>query len=257
MTLGFDKFIDIYALKRYEKGLSIEGTRCDPDFSNVIFISIARAKELGMSIKNNNLACFRCSKSTIFLHDGDIKGFLCPVCSRKNLDRECHGCRRRYGCDTCGGTPSKVVSIASKYGKLFLCAKDMCTMPFGYYVKNNKHICSCEQDIIHALEDQDKLPKDLCNILSEWVYDPPEAWKYWNPKSIRLADLSASDKNRCLPCQIDEKYIRISGHQCNINSEVCGCSHVLGKLIDDDTRDGHDGTDSEYSEDNNTASDSE
>ena len=115
---------------------------------------------------------------------------------------------------------------------LLLCARDRCMMPFGFYIENNSLACSCELDILNALKT--KIPKDIHNILYEWTVDPG-VWEFWNYQSFRLGDMSKSQADRCLPCQIRKKYKRPNIGACYTSSiSVCDCHNPTKAEVSDE-----------------------
>ena len=189
---------------------AVEGTRCSPDKSNLISITVAFARKGKLPIRadpitgQSQLTCQSCRKATRFLYDSSI-GYVCPPClhARWGYARDCPRCGRKIGCDSCGGVADVMIEADDN---LLLCAQDRCAMPFGYYIQHGKLVCSCERDIIRGMGE--KLLTDLIPIVEEMIVDPPNAWSYWREQSVQLGDLSMSRADRCLPCQISRKYVR-------------------------------------------------
>ncbi len=215
---NIDSLIDIYSLESHYD------SNCD--YRNVILLSIEQAmiRKIPMN-KDRNLICEKCKGATIFIYDSSI-GYICPLCLylyTKNK-RNCQSCYKKQGCDSCGGMCLSMVQVFNKSDNLLLCIKNKCLMPFGYHInKSYSDIpCSCERDALYELSD--KLPKDIVSIISKMVINPQDV--YWFVgKSLLLEDLSWTNPNKCLSCQLTIKYKLVSKFDyVNGYDYVCQCS---------------------------------
>jgi hypothetical protein len=219
--------VDIYIVKtkNIHNTQMIEGTNITPNFNNVLEVLPNKAIDLGIVLnKNNNCLCKICLKVSLFVYDSFI-GFICPQCFHNQCSRirHCSICKKKAGCDTCGGKSKYMYEIEDK----LLCSQDRCLMPFGYYYPNPSLECFCEQDILKALKS--KLTTNMCSIVSKIITTTtPLADNYLQNKNIILGDLSSPIKNRCVKCQISSKYINIRqiGQSVGKNNKyiyICSC----------------------------------
>jgi hypothetical protein len=232
-----DKYCDIYCLKKNKFGL-LNNKKCIPDFSNIIFLKTKLCKQLISHnlLQSNNLSeeliCSNCDKETIYLHDTS-KGMLCPLCSYNNFGhkKSCLSCYKQIGCESCGGKSSKMFEINMSQcfrGMISLCAQDKCLMPFGHCIKTKR--CSCLLYTFYNMKN--KFCSDMYNelkdiLLSRIDISNLDIFNYNKSLNIfretKFADLSLSNNNKCLNCQISNKYKKID--KCSMNGEelICNC----------------------------------
>jgi hypothetical protein len=217
---------------------------CIHDDSNCISISLIQAIQKGIptvkiSAKNvtiTEMKCSKCLNPAMYIRKLNHE-YLCPACffiQAKTLDGvRAACCDNPLGCDSCGGvsagqnkTRGMIEISDSKYGELFLCARDECLSPFGYCISPLYHDvpCTCEYDA----------SKEIVKIMGR---DPGSVTvKYINAatpsRSERFEGLSTDFRqvsaSYCLRCQLfeDRKVVSKSWFV-DGGSKVCSCSSVF------------------------------
>ncbi len=188
----------------------------------VIPISYKKALINSMPVGKNYFYCNKCSFPTYYLWAKD-NIYLCPSCV-KDVSL-CNKCYFPIGCNSCSGISESMVNVSYENTTIILCYNDKCLMPFGY--QTNKEIkCSCDIDNFDLL--LKKIPKDIvCHNIKHYMFS-----KFHNMKreSYVLGDLTESDCNKCLKCQLLDEYITVNIQDvCHNYKEqpVCKCYDKL------------------------------
>lgn len=245
-------FVDIYSLIR--SGLNymydIDTFKLkpfEPDVKNIIFITLEEAyiKKIP-TIKQHffdnrlnpnlveiiELACCKCNHPALFIRKINNK-WLCPSCSVNELENinrlRLLCCDSPAGCDSCGGIVKPMLEIPRRDREsLLLCARNQCVMPFGYAISIKNLKCSCEIDSIRIISNH--LIDDITNIIRKYMGFERSELRH----PMILGDLTISDPNWCLPCQIAMNYkfmdweeLLVDGHK----RSDCRC-FKLGSLSD-------------------------
>lgn len=199
---------DIFCLEKHRPGLLcpvLNNKRRDfrADTDNVIY---TKGQDMTLSFRGN-LECHQCKKETQFIHTFVEGKNLCPSCAAKTSPfKHCDECKMKQWCDTCGGRSTHMVSIkTTEHGNLLLCDQDNCLMPFGFCSRSvNSMVCDCQYHVPRKL--YEKLPGDLVPIVLSYTTDKNSMEYVLTFKETIISDLTTTDKNDCIPCQIKTKY---------------------------------------------------
>ena len=243
-----DFLADIYTLKRdsFCHQPDIESSHDPllkyPDERNIIPITVSECKVkkiplttielrgIGQRILSEEMVCMSCQNPAFFIRKTGKK-WLCPLCAKSTMEDmgistrpEC--CGYPSGCDSCGGVVNRMILIHAGKKTIFLCLRDECLMPFKYCLPNNNAaVCTCEIDSLSDLKAQNVIIDDLSGTIGNYLIKKYHASR----KEMVLADLHMTRKDRCLPCQLAERYQVIDEESSNwekVDGEkvTCSCS---------------------------------
>lgn len=211
-----DKYADIYVLSKHKDIMQ------SYDVSNILFISSEQACKKKLSLSSSKeLVCTACHKETLLLWDSSV-GAVCPPCMHHRLGdlRCCSICRKKPGCDSCGGILPDMVNVENSDGEVTLCMNNACLMPFGFRISFKFLSCTCEFDIVDLLTK--KLPHPgICGIIRKMLISK-YIHSYYNNSIICMPDLSIVKAYRCIPCQLRKKYKIIDDYR-HVRAPICTC----------------------------------
>lgn len=217
---------------------------CIPDDSNHILIAVQEALDkqiplIEIHTPSGSLAemmCSNCLRTTIYMRKLD-QAWLCPPCFLTQANKQdgvrASCCDNPLGCDSCGGISQGIKSTKGmmeisdeKYGDLFLCARDECLLPFGYYIMPLYHkvACTCEYDFLKVVSHI--IGRDLNSIVTKYLAatHPTQSTRY---EGIS-ADLRPIYASRCLHCQLTANNQTVSrSWLVDGKAKVCSCSTVF------------------------------
>lgn len=239
--------VDIYTLDHPRHSIytiPYSSNYCIHDDSNHIAITLIQAVKKGIStiqiptLTNPmiEMICSCCNNPTLYIRQLN-NSFLCPPCffiQASKLDGvRASCCDNPLGCDSCGGishgsnySKGMIEITDTKYGDLFLCARDECLMPFGYCITPLHHTISCTCDYDISCELSNIIYKDLARLISTYIgARHPTKLERFEGFS---ADFRPIHSSYCLSCQLfADKQTVSRSWIVEGTSKVCSCSSIF------------------------------